>query len=131
MDLPTNAPMNLPTDDETPPWAAALRQQVEQLAERVAGLEQALARAAPLAHAGMASEAGALAPPGAAAAPPAEKASAPAAPPEVTEEDMVYIAAAVAAYLGVRARIRQVRLVQSAAWAQVGRATIHASHRVH
>jgi methylmalonyl-CoA carboxyltransferase large subunit len=52
-------------------------------------------------------------------------------PPEVTEEDMVFIAAAVAAYLGVRARIRQVRLVQSSAWAQVGRATIHASHRVH
>ena len=43
---------------------------------------------------------------------------------------MVFIAAAVAAYLGVRARIRQVRLVQSVAWAQVGRATIHASHRV-
>jgi methylmalonyl-CoA carboxyltransferase large subunit len=51
-------------------------------------------------------------------------------PAEVTEEDMVFIAAAVAAYLGVRARIRQVRLVQSVAWAQVGRATIHASHRV-
>ena len=34
-------------------------------------------------------------------------------------------------FLGVRARIRHVRLVHSATWAQVGRVHIQASHRVH
>jgi len=58
-------------------------------------------------------------------------AKAAAAPAPVTEEDMIAISAAVAAFLGVRARIRQVRLVQSSAWAQVGRSGIHASHHPH
>jgi methylmalonyl-CoA carboxyltransferase large subunit len=53
---------------------------------------------------------------------------APAAP---SEEDLLDISAAVAAFLGVRARIRQVRLVQSSAWAQVGRIGTHASHHPH
>jgi len=57
--------------------------------------------------------------------------SAAAAPVEASEDDLLLIAAAVAAFLGVRARIRQVRLIQSTTWAQVGRATVHASHRVH
>ena len=48
-----------------------------------------------------------------------------------SEEDMLAIAAAVAAFLGVRARIRQVRLVHSSAWAQVGRMGTHASHHTH
>ncbi|MBP8183884.1 MAG: hypothetical protein KAX88_07265, partial [Rhodoferax sp.] len=38
-------------------------------------------------------------------------------PAPVSEEDMIAISAAVAAFLGVRARIRQVRLVHSSAWA--------------
>ena len=54
-----------------------------------------------------------------------------AAPGGPSEEDMVAISAAVAAFLGVRAQIRQVRLVQSSAWAQVGRSGIHASHHPH
>ena len=58
----------------------------------------------------------------------AQAAAAPAAP---SEEDMLAISAAVAAYLGVRARIRQVRLVHSSAWAQVGRMGTHASHHNH
>ena len=48
-----------------------------------------------------------------------------------SEEDMLAISAAVAAFLGVRARIRQVRLVHSSAWAQVGRMGTHASHHTH
>jgi methylmalonyl-CoA carboxyltransferase large subunit len=48
-----------------------------------------------------------------------------------SEEEMLAIAAAVAAFLGVRARIRQVRLVQSSAWGQVGRIATHASHHTH
>jgi methylmalonyl-CoA carboxyltransferase large subunit len=58
----------------------------------------------------------------------AQAAAAPAAP---TEEDMLAISAAVAAFLGVRARVRQVRLVHSSAWAQVGRMGTHASHHTH
>jgi methylmalonyl-CoA carboxyltransferase large subunit len=58
-------------------------------------------------------------------------AKAAAAPTPVSEEDMIAISAAVAAFLGVRARIRQVRLVHSSAWAQVGRMGTHASHHTH
>lgn len=61
------------------------------------------------------------------------QAAADAAVPEVeagiTEEELLAISAAVAAYLGVRAHIRQVRLIQSAAWGQVGRLNVHASHQ--
>ena len=60
-----------------------------------------------------------------------EASTAKAAPTPVSEEDMLAISAAVAAYLGVRARIRQVRLVHSSAWAQVGRMGTHASHHTH
>lgn len=106
--------MNAPADSSAPPWAVELLQRIEQLSARVAELER-------------------VQPPATAPVRAQPEAAEPATPPrsaEVTEEDMVFIAAAVAAYLGVRARIRQVRLVQSVAWAQVGRATIHASHRV-
>ncbi len=48
-----------------------------------------------------------------------------------SEEELLIISAAVAAYLGVRASIRQVRLVHSSAWGQVGRIGVHASHRLH
>lgn len=99
--------------DELPALLAQLRAELRRLSDRVAQLEQQRAAA----------------PPAAAAAPlAAAPAARPAAP--VTEDDMVAIAAAVAAFLGVKAQIRQVRLIQSVAWAQVGRATIHASHRI-
>jgi methylmalonyl-CoA carboxyltransferase large subunit len=118
----------------------ALRAEVRGLASRVATLEQghgggaaAAANAGPAAmSAAMSATTPAATSTTTTAAPPA---TAPAAPPakqpEATEDDLLVIAAAVAAYLGVRARIRQVRLIQSTAWAQVGRATVHASHRVH
>jgi methylmalonyl-CoA carboxyltransferase large subunit len=48
---------------------------------------------------------------------------------EVTEESLMVIAASVAAFLGERAHIRQVRLVSSEAWAQQGRVAVMASHR--
>src|SRR5262245_16751809 len=55
-----------------------------------------------------------------------------AAPKEepISEEVMLAIAAAVAAYLGERAHIRVVRLAPSNAWAQQGRVSIQASHRL-
>ncbi len=67
--------------------------------------------------------------------PPAAPAQAAAPPPppepEITEEEMLAVSAALAAYLGVRVRIRQIRLLSSRAWAQEGRVSIQASHRLH
>jgi methylmalonyl-CoA carboxyltransferase large subunit len=61
---------------------------------------------------------------------------APVAPPpepalheEVSEEILIVVAASVAAFLGERAHVRQVRLVTSQAWAQQGRVSVMASHR--
>jgi methylmalonyl-CoA carboxyltransferase large subunit len=51
-------------------------------------------------------------------------------PELVSEEIMLVLAAAVAAYLGERAHIRVVRLVPSHAWAQQGRVSIQASHQL-
>jgi methylmalonyl-CoA carboxyltransferase large subunit len=48
---------------------------------------------------------------------------------EIGEEVMLVIAAAVAAFLGERAHVRQVRLLSSEAWAQQGRVSVMASHR--
>jgi methylmalonyl-CoA carboxyltransferase 12S subunit len=53
----------------------------------------------------------------------------PVAEEEISEEILSVIAAAVAAFLGLRARVRQVRLRRSEAWAQQGRVSIMASHR--
>ena len=46
----------------------------------------------------------------------------------MTEEEMIAVSAAIAAYMGVRAHIKQVRLVSTSAWAQQGRVSIQASH---
>jgi methylmalonyl-CoA carboxyltransferase large subunit len=48
----------------------------------------------------------------------------------ISDEEVVAISAAVAAYLGVRAHIRQIRVIHSHAWAQQGRVTVQASHRL-
>ena len=50
------------------------------------------------------------------------------APAYITEEELIVISAAIGAYLGVRAHIRQIRLVGTTAWAQQGRVSIQASH---
>jgi methylmalonyl-CoA carboxyltransferase 12S subunit len=50
---------------------------------------------------------------------------------EITEEELIAISAALGAYLGVRIRIKQIRLLSSHAWAQQGRASIQASHYLH
>ena len=49
---------------------------------------------------------------------------------DVSEELVLTISAAVAAYLGVRPKIRQIRLVSNPQWSQHGRATIQASHEI-
>lgn len=69
--------------------------------------------------------------PAAAVAPAAQPEPAAAAEPEeISEEVMLAISAAVAAFLGERAHIRTVRLARSGAWAQQGRVFIQASHRI-
>jgi hypothetical protein len=52
---------------------------------------------------------------------------------KVTPETLVVIAAAVTAFLGKKVRIRSAKLLQqrafaASAWAQQGRAAVHASH---
>jgi methylmalonyl-CoA carboxyltransferase 12S subunit len=46
----------------------------------------------------------------------------------LSEELLLVISAAIAAFVGKKAHIRQIRLIGSAAWAQQGRVTIQASH---
>jgi methylmalonyl-CoA carboxyltransferase large subunit len=91
-----------------------LRREVARLGERVAALEKA-SRGHPSPEADR--EKG-------------ESAStSPSAPAEgLSEELILVISAAVAAYLGKKAPIRQIRLLGSAGWAQQGRLTIQASH---
>jgi methylmalonyl-CoA carboxyltransferase large subunit len=61
----------------------------------------------------------------------AEAAPAPAPAEEISEEEVLAISAALAAWFGVRVHIRQIRLISSRAWAQEGRVSIQASHRLH
>jgi methylmalonyl-CoA carboxyltransferase large subunit len=49
---------------------------------------------------------------------------------ELSEETLIAISAAVAAFLGERAHVRQIRLISSAAWGQQGRVSIQGSHRL-
>jgi methylmalonyl-CoA carboxyltransferase 12S subunit len=97
---------------ETGDWAqvsdalGAIRQELARLAERVAALEAAAGtmRPAPV------------------AAPPAPAAEG------LSEELVAVISAAIAAFLGKRPYIRQIRLLGATSWAQQGRVTIQASH---
>jgi methylmalonyl-CoA carboxyltransferase large subunit len=82
---------------------ASLRDEVARLSSRLAALEEA-ARAR-------------------AAAPPVAAGPSP-------EELAVILGAAVAAFLGKRAPIRQIRLVSSSVWVQQGRVSVQASHQI-
>lgn len=46
----------------------------------------------------------------------------------LSEELVLIISGAIAAFLGEKPRIRQIRLLGSESWSQQGRATIQASH---
>ena len=50
---------------------------------------------------------------------------------EIPEEILLAISAAIGAFLGERAHVRQVRLLSSRSWSQQGRVSIQASHRLH
>lgn len=86
-----------------------IRSQIEQLNARLAALESAenIPAAAPV-----------PVPP----APPEEE--------EISEELVLVLSAAIAAFLGKKPHIRQIRLLRSPAWAQQGRVTIQASHMI-
>ncbi len=56
------------------------------------------------------------------------RAPSPPAADGLSEEMVLVISAAIAAYLGKKPHIRQIRLLRSDAWAQQGRTTIQASH---
>jgi methylmalonyl-CoA carboxyltransferase 12S subunit len=56
--------------------------------------------------------------------------AAPATAGGIDQDVVMSIAAAIATHLGVRPRIRQIRLLGSTAWAQQGRVTIQASYSV-
>jgi methylmalonyl-CoA carboxyltransferase large subunit len=95
----------------------SLRDENALLAERLAALEAAI---------GMATVASG---PASAPAPAAPLKPEPAPQPEgLSEELVLVIGAAIAAFLGKKAHIRQIRLLNSTAWAEHGRVTIQASH---
>lgn len=81
---------------------AEVRRELARLGERVAALEATAART--------------VAVPG------------PVKPTEISEELLLVLSAAVAAFLGKKAPIRQIHLVRTAAWSQQGRVSIQASH---
>lgn len=110
------------TSNELLPLLQELRSQIAVLSERLERLEQN----APASGPGVAIRQ----PPAIAAAPGPEPAAGPAEEEGISEEIVLAISAAVAAFLGVRARIRQIRLITSPAWAQQGRVSIQASHRL-
>jgi methylmalonyl-CoA carboxyltransferase large subunit len=108
------------TNTELLATVTALQAQVKELSERLAKLEanNGTAVAAPVAKAS--------------AAPAKAFESAVKAPAQepISEEVLLLISAAVAAFLGERRRIRQIRLLNSSAWAVQGRVSIQASHQL-
>lgn len=95
-----------------------LQAEIANISQRIAVLENGHNGAPETAGAALATE-----PP--AAAPQVREEPVPAG---ITEEELLAISAAIGAYLGVRAHIRQIRLLSSNAWAQQGRVSIQASH---
>jgi methylmalonyl-CoA carboxyltransferase large subunit len=101
----------------------SLKAALAAILNRISSLEAAMQ---PPAHAAPADV------PAAVAAAPAPAAAAPVAveSEEISEEVMLAISAAVAAFLGERAHVRTVRLARTGAWAQQGRVFIQASHHI-
>jgi hypothetical protein len=96
----------------------ALLERLAELDERVKKLETERSRELPVE-----------------AAPATVQVQPPVAPPvpkkeEISEETISVIAAAVAAFFGLRVRVRHVRLLGSEAWAQQGRVSIMTSRHL-
>jgi methylmalonyl-CoA carboxyltransferase large subunit len=98
-----------------------LRAEIAKLAARVEALESAVPQTSGSANGVQA-----------APTPQPQPQAAPEPKPEaIPEHVLAAISACVAAYLGERVHIRQIRLVASPAWAQQGRVYIQASHTLH
>ena len=87
---------------------SSLRDELSRLADRVSALETRLTESATS----------------------ASKTTSAAQAAGVDEELLAVISATIAAYLGCKPHIRQVRLVGSTNWVQYGRVTIQASHNM-
>jgi hypothetical protein len=109
-----------------------LQAQVAEVSKRLEALEGRKTSAEAISAAGPQPAAqSAAAPPIADAKPqPAAGPEPAAAPPAMTEEELLAVSAVIGAYLGVRVRIRQIRLLSTSAWSQQGRVSIQASHRL-
>jgi len=97
-----------------------VQKKLVSLSERIEQLEKGALKTPP-----------ALGAPTAPAAPTKKAAPKPQPKPEISEEELLAVSAALAAYLGVRVHIKQIRLIGSSAWAQQGRVSIQASHILH
>ena len=120
--------MNGPSDTNTIPGPTQMSDResvVAVLNEIRAALAELSARVRALEDA---APAAAARPAPAPSVPLAAAATAPADP--ISDDTLAVIAAAVAAFLGKRAHVRQVRLISSSAWAQQGRVSVQASHRL-
>jgi len=120
--------MNGPSDTNTIPGPTQMSDResvVAVLNEIRASLDALSARVRALEDA---APAAAARPAPAPSVPLAAAATAPADP--ISDDTLAVIAAAVAAFLGKRAHVRQVRLISSSAWAQQGRVSVQASHRL-
>jgi methylmalonyl-CoA carboxyltransferase large subunit len=100
-----------------------LQAQMAEISNRLAALENRSIEDKPVQPAAIA----AAAPATPVAAPQAKAGPEPVA---ITEEELLAISAAIAAFMGVKAHIRQIRLISTTAWAQQGRVSIQASHRL-
>jgi methylmalonyl-CoA carboxyltransferase large subunit len=60
----------------------------------------------------------------------ASQSDGPHVPTAVSPDVVLAISAAVAAYLGKRAKVRQIHLADSASWAAQGRAAVMSSHSI-
>jgi len=108
-----------------------LKAQMAALAARIEKLETAAALLPAPAVAPVVEAPQAVETPNGKPAPVSQVEAAPPLEEEIPEDVLIAISAAVAAFLGERAHIRQVRLIRTGAWAQEGRVSVQASHRLH
>ncbi len=90
-----------------------LRQELARLGERVAALEAAVAAPAPKEKLADGST---------------ERETQAVRAEVISEELLAVLSAAIAAYLGKKPHLRQIRLIGTTSWGQQGRVTIEASH---
>lgn len=99
-----------------------LKRDLGRLGERIAALEAAAGQAVPASPQMRAKAVDTAGPPSPSTVPTSARAEG------LSEELVMVISAAIAAFLGKKAHVRAIRLIGTGAWAQQGRVTIQASH---